>query len=93
MQLHGVGGGTPHDYLLYLHIIGYHGSGVVYVGVNVGLREYSTGALWQSLAGGVAMVTGLDSRSGTVKADLAYVGGEPTPPTVGLNVSGTWRCV
>jgi hypothetical protein len=84
--------GKTHDYLLDLSLIGYHGSGVTYVGVTVAVREYVRGALWHSMPGGIIRVTGVDGRSGSVKADLAYVGGEPTPPTVGLNVSGTWRC-
>jgi len=84
--------GKTHGYLLYLTIVGYHGSGVTYVDTSVLVREYVTGALWQSMSGGIIRVTGIDGRSGSVKADLAYVGGEPTPPTVGLNVSGGWRC-
>ena len=84
--------GKTHGYLLYLTIVGYHGSGVTYVDASVLVREYATGALWQSMSGGIIRVTGVDGRSGSVKADLAYVGGEPTPPTVGLNVSGGWRC-
>jgi hypothetical protein len=84
--------GKAHDYLLYLTLIGYHGSGVTYVDATVAVRESATGALWQSMSGGIIRVTGVDGRSGSVKADLAYVGGEPTPPTVGLNVSGGWRC-
>jgi hypothetical protein len=95
VQLHGVGGGTPHDYLLYLHIgSGYHGPDT-YANSNVSamVREYVTGALWQSLPGVVLRVSGADGRSGTVKAALSYVGGESTPPAVGLNISGPWRCV
>jgi hypothetical protein len=84
--------GKTHGYLLYLTIVSYHGSGVTYVDASVLVREYVTGALWQSMTGGIITVTGVDGRSGSVKADLAYVGGEPTPPTVGLNVSGGWRC-
>jgi hypothetical protein len=85
--------GKTHGYLLYLTIVGYHGSGVTYVVASVLVREYVTGALWQSMSGGIIRVTGVDGRSGSVKADLSYVGGEPTPPTVGLNISGAWRCV
>ena len=95
VQLHGVGGGAPHDYLLYLHIgPGYHGPGT-YANSTVSamVREYATGALWRSMPGVVLKVSASDGRSGTVKADLSYVGGEPTPPTVGLNISGPWRCV
>jgi hypothetical protein len=86
--------GTGHDYLLYLHIgNGYHGSGTYANStVSVDLREYATGAFWQSIPGVVLRVSGSDGRSGAVKAALAYVGGEPTPPTVGLNISGAWRC-
>jgi hypothetical protein len=85
--------GKTHDYLLYLGVIGYHGSGVTYVDASVAVREEVTGALWHSMPGGIIRVTGADGRSGSVKADLSYVGGEPTPPTVGLNISGAWRCV
>jgi hypothetical protein len=81
-----------HGYLLYLTIVGYHGSGVTYVGASVLVREYVTGALWQSMSGGIIRVTGVDGRSGSVKADLSYVGGEPTPPTIGLSISGAWGC-
>ena len=84
--------GKTHGYLLYLTIVGYHGPGVTYVDVSVLVRESVTGALWQSTSGGIIRVTGVDGRSGSVKAELAYVGGEPTPPTVGLDVSGGWRC-
>jgi hypothetical protein len=45
--------GTTHDYLLYLSVIGYHGSGVTYVGVTVAVREYVTGTLWRSMPGGI----------------------------------------
>jgi hypothetical protein len=95
VQLHGVGGGTPHDYLLYLSIgAGYHGPGT-YANSTVSamIREYATGALWRSISGVVLRVSGSNGRSGFVKAALAYVGGEPTPPTIGLNISGAWRCV
>lgn len=86
--------GTGHDYLLYLHISnGYHGAGTYANStVSVDLREYVTGAFWQSIPGVVLTVSGSDGRSGVVKAALTYVGGEPTPPTIGLNISGAWRC-
>jgi hypothetical protein len=87
--------GTGHDYLLYLHIgNGYHGTGTYANStVSVDLREFATGAFWQSIPGVVLRVSGSDGRSGAVKAALAYAGGEPTPPTVGLNISGAWRCI
>jgi len=84
--------GNLHGYLVYLTIRRYHGSGATYVNASVLLREYVTGALWQSITGGTIRVTGADGRSGIVKADLAYVGGVPTAPTVGLDVSGMWSC-
>lgn len=94
VQLHGVGGGTPHDYVLYLSIgSGYHGPGrYANSAGSAMIREAATGALWRSTAV-VIGVSGTDGRSGTVIAALSYVGGEPTPPTVGLNISGAWRCV
>lgn len=95
VQLHGVGGGTPHNYVLYIRIsAGYHGP-ATYAGstVSAEVRENATGALWRALSGVVLRVSGADGRSGFVKAALAYVGGEPTPPTIGLNISGAWRCV
>jgi hypothetical protein len=87
--------GTGHDYLLYLHIgNGYHGMGTYANStVSADVREYATGAFWQSMPGVVLSVSSSDGRSGFVKAALAYVGGEPTPPTVGLNISGAWRCI
>ena len=95
VQLHGVGGGTPHDYVLYLRIShGYHGPATyASTGVSAEVRENATGALWRALSGVVLRVSGSDGRSGDVKAALAYVGGEPTPPTIGLNIAGAWRCV
>jgi hypothetical protein len=94
VQLHGVGGGTPHDYLLYLHVgSGYHGPDTYANStVTAMVREYVTGALWQSIPGVVLRVSGPDGRSGMVKAVLSYVAGAPTPPTVGLSISGPWRC-
>lgn len=95
VELYGVAGHTPHDYLLYLSIgPGYHGTGTYRDStVSAMLREYATGALWRSLSGVVLKVSGAGGRSGFVTAALAYVGGEPTPPTVGLNISGAWHCV
>ena len=84
--------GKTHGYLLYLTIAGYHHSGVTYVDASVLVREYTTGALWQATPGGVVSVSGVAGQSGSVKAALAYVGGEPAPPTVGLDISGAWRC-
>jgi hypothetical protein len=85
--------GKTHGYLLYLTVDRYHGPGVTYVGAGVLVRENVTGALWQSITGGIVRVIGADGRSGSVKAELAYVGGDATPPTIGLNISGAWRCI
>ena len=85
--------GRTHGYLLYLTIVGYQRSGMTYVDAGILVREYTTGALWQSPRGGIISVSGRDGRSGSVKADLAYVGGDPAPPTVGLDISGAWNCV
>jgi hypothetical protein len=92
--------GKTHDYLLYLDVTGYHGPGTyanstvsVMVSEPVMVRRYATGALWRSIPGVVFRVSGADGRTGTVKAALSYVGGEPFPPTVGLNISGPWRCL
>jgi hypothetical protein len=86
--------GGRHDYLLYLTIVsGYRGSAVYHVDdtARVDVREYATGAFWRS-SGGFLTVAGDDGRSGSVKADLAYFGGEPTPPVSGLSISGVWSC-
>jgi hypothetical protein len=95
VELYGETGHTPHDYLLYLSVgPGYHGTGTYEDStVSAMLREYATGALWRSLSGVVLKVSGAGGRSGVVTAALAYVGGEPTPPTIGLNISGAWHCV
>jgi hypothetical protein len=95
VELYGSAGHAPHDYLLYLNIgHGYNGPGTYADStVSAMVREYATGALWRSISGVVLKVLGADGRSGFVTAALAYAGGEPTPPTVGLNISGAWHCV
>jgi hypothetical protein len=95
VELYGSAGHPPHDYLLYLSIgQGYDGPGT-YADTTVSamLREYATGALWRSISGVVLKVSGAGGRSGFVTAALAYVGGEPAPPAVGLNIAGAWHCV
>jgi hypothetical protein len=91
LQLHG----NARDYWLYLHVgSGYHGTGVYNTGAGakVAVREYLKGAFWLSVPGGVLSVTGKDGLSGTLKADLGFVQGEPTPHIFRLSVSGDWRC-
>ncbi len=96
--------GTSHQYLLYLSIDGaYRGRGDYYLapwssglGVNdgkakVAVREYQTGAFWQSVSG-TLHVSGNDGRSGDVAVNLTFVGGEPTPPVTALGILGPWAC-
>ena len=98
--------GTTHQYLLYLSIDGaYRGAGDYYLapwssgsglGVNdgkakVAVREYQTGAFWQSVSG-TLHVSGNDGRSGDVAVNLTFVGGEPTPPVTALGILGRWAC-
>jgi hypothetical protein len=91
LQLHG----NARDYWLYLHVAsGYHGAGVYNTGAGakVAVRDYLNGAFWLSVPGGVLNVTGKDGSSGTVKADLGFLQGEPTPQIFRLSISGEWRC-
>lgn len=91
LQLHG----NVHDYWLYLHVSsGYHGRGDydTGAGAKVALGEYLKGAFWLSVPGGMLSVTGKDGLSGTVKADLGFVQGEPAPQIFRLSISGGWRC-
>jgi hypothetical protein len=87
--------GATRDYLMYFHIPTYVGAGDF--GLNNGaaevdIREYLTGAFWQSITG-VLTVTGNDGRSGTVYANLTYaVGGPIAPPVLPLRVQGLWSC-
>jgi hypothetical protein len=97
--------GRSHRYLLYVAIDGmYHGPGTYELvpwfqsslGVRdgttkVAFREYATGAFWQSVSGTLTVI-GNDGRFGTMNANLTFVGGEPTPPTVLLNAAGSWNC-
>ena len=96
--------GTTHQYLLYLSIDGaYRGRGDYYLaswssglGVNdgkakVAVREYQTGAFWQSVSG-TFHVSGKDGRSGDVAVNLTFVGGEPTPLVTTLGILGPWAC-
>ncbi len=96
--------GTTHEYLLYLSIDGaYRGRGDYYLapwssglGVHdgkakVAVREYQTGAFWQSVSG-TLHVSGTDGRSGDVAVNLTFIGGEPTPPVTALGILGQWAC-
>jgi hypothetical protein len=57
---------------------------------KVAVREYVSGAFWQSVGG----ILGVDQRgrSGYVRAQLSFVGGEPTPPVTTIQINGAWTC-
>jgi hypothetical protein len=96
--------GNERSYLLYVEVDGgYSGTGPYllppwqhpYPDANdgngkAGIREYVTGALWQSVAG-VIIVTNKDGKSGVINADLDPVGG-PAPPITRLHIEGPWNC-
>jgi hypothetical protein len=96
--------GIKRDYLLYVEVDGsYVGPGDYSLppwphslGSNdgtakVAIRDYQTGALWESNFG-VLTVSGGDGRSGLVTAGLTSVGGEAIPRAQGLKISGRWSC-
>ena len=97
-------GGAAGGYLLYVEADGnYRGAGSyelpawphAQLGVDdqiakVALRQYVSGAFWQSLGG--ELIVNSDQRSGSVFAQLVFVGGGPTPPRSGIHVEGAWSC-
>ena len=96
--------GTTHQYLLYVSIDGgYRGSGDYYLApwssglgaddgkAKVAVREYQTGAFWQSVSG-TLHVSENDGRSGSLAVNLTFVGGEPTPAVTTLGILGPWAC-
>jgi len=88
--------GPSQDYLLYLIVPdGYSGAGEYRLdtgSAEVDVREYPTGALWQSVAG-ILTVTGSDGRSGTVSATLETSSNSgPVVPAASLAVNGRWSC-
>lgn len=96
--------GRHNSFLLYIEVQGsYDGPGtyelspwVHGLGVNdvpkAAIREYATGAFWQSIAG-VLGVTAADGQSGFINAELTFVGGAgPTPPRTQLHILGDWKC-
>jgi len=54
------------------------------------VRDYATGALWQSV-GGVLAVSGGGHPYGTLDANFGFVG-SGDPPTAPVTVAGTWQC-
>jgi hypothetical protein len=98
------GGGD--EYLLYVSIDGgYNGPRAYYLSpwaagtldaqdgqAKVAIREYRTGAFWQSVSGTLE-VTGNDGNSGSLAVNLTFVGGESPPPADGaLGIIGNWTC-
>jgi hypothetical protein len=89
--------GGSEDFLLYLNIpVRYPEPGdysLTNGGAKVDIREYATGAFWQSVSG-VLATTGADGRSGTVSAVLEAAAGNNTVlPGATLMVDGPWTCL
>jgi hypothetical protein len=95
--------GTSHTFLLYLSVVGsYKGAGDYFLAPSPGgpatsdhqpmvaIREYQTGAFWQSVSGTLHVDRG--GRSGGVAVNLTFVGGEPTPAAIALGILGLWHC-
>jgi hypothetical protein len=94
--------GTKHQFLLYVELYGiYRGSGTyaltpwphstfgVADGVpKVAVREYVTGALWQSSAGSLTVDS--SENGGWVYAGLGASSNSPVQ--VDLNIAGWWSC-
>jgi hypothetical protein len=90
-------------FLLYIEVYGVYAGPGRYdlppwpfgLGTNdvpkVGVSDYWTGALCQSVAG-VLTVTGSDGRSGTVSAILQHANGNGVAPGPTLSLNGPWRC-
>ena len=95
--------GSNQLFLLYIEVYGAYAGPGTYdlplwqfgLGANdvpkVGVSDYWTGALWQSVAG-VLTVTSSDGRSGTVSAILQHSNGVPVAPGPTLSLNGPWRC-
>lgn len=89
--------GGSHDFLLYLKIPNRYPEPGDYSlttgGAEVDVREYATGAFWQSVSG-VLTTTSSDGRSGTVSAILeASAGNNSVVPGPMLSVDGAWSCL
>ena len=97
--------GNSQSYLLYVEVDGgYSGIGPYilppwphpYPDANdgtgkAGIREFVSGALWQSVAGAI-IVTNKDGKSGVINAELDRIVGVPLPPTTRLHIDGPWSC-
>jgi len=94
--------GTQHKFLLYIQIDGaYHGPGTYSLvpwpnatfgasdGVTkIAVREYTTGALWQSSAGSLTVDD--QGNGGWIYAGLGASANSPVQ--VDLNIAGWWTC-
>jgi hypothetical protein len=97
--------GNTQSYLLYVEVDGgYSGVGPYvlppwphpYPDANdgtgkAGIREFVSGALWQSVAGAI-IVTNKDGKSGVINAELDRIVGVPLPQTTRLHIDGPWSC-
>ena len=83
--------GSHRDFLLYLGVSTYSGTGTYDAGrgATVAIREYPTGALWESTY--LTLTVDSDGRSGQVAAGFFFQPGvtNPLPP---LQLSGPWSC-
>jgi hypothetical protein len=82
---------SDRDFLLYLGVSAYSGPGTYYAGrgATVAIREYPTGALWQST--NLTLTVDGDGRSGLVAAGFFFQAGVPNPLPQ-LKLSGAWSC-
>ena len=67
------------------------GSGIRDNTPKVGLEDYSTDTLWQSVAG-VLTITSGNGRSGTVNAILQGSAATVAEPGPTLTIIGPWSC-
>jgi hypothetical protein len=83
--------GSDRDFLLYLGVSTYSGPGTYDAGrsATVAIREYPTGALWQSTY--LTLTVDSDGRSGHVAAGFFFQAGVPNPLPQ-LELSGPWSC-
>ncbi len=93
-----------HGYLFYVEVDGgYHGAGAYTLvpwphpslgvrdgAAKVAFRDDASGALWQSVSGSVTIDPG--ANSGSVRADLVFIGERPIPSVKQMTVDGPWRC-
>lgn len=100
---------TRNDFLLYIEIDGgYHGPGTYQLRpwphsslgesdgqAKVAVREYVSGAMWQSVTGWLTVDPGQTSGSFSTGLGNGLVSSRSydSPLAVDLNLAGPWRCV